>query len=177
MKLLRTEFNEWTGEEHEIVLKDGIEKKIRKNTVVPLKLQFKVNEDGEIVFSYRVKYSSEPPPELKFEEFEDIYENEKWSRTLKSPLKDFFELKDTSSKWIAKYESKNIRLFIRGGYFQLGNDFWIETEKLSRVEEMYLLCKDNIKDSIKEWCDKSCSEFRDERTLKNLPSVSFFILV
>jgi len=33
-----------------------------------------------ILSKYRVKYSSEPPPELKFEEFEDIYENEHWSR-------------------------------------------------------------------------------------------------
>lgn len=140
VETVKSEFNQWTGEEHEIVLKDGIEKKIRKNTVVPLKLQFKVNEDGEIVFSYRVKYSSEPPSELKFEEFEDIYENEHWSRTLKRDYKDSFELKDTNNKWKAVFDFKNIRLLIRGGYFQLGNDFFIETEKLSRVEEMYLLC-------------------------------------
>ena len=38
IETVKTEFNEWTGEEHEIVLKDGTEKKIRKNTVVPLKL-------------------------------------------------------------------------------------------------------------------------------------------
>ena len=104
IETVKSEFNQWTGEEHEIVLKDGIEKKIRKNTVVPLKLQFKVNEDGEIVFSYRVKYSSEPPPELKFEEFEDIYENEHWSRTLKRNYKDSFELKDTNNKWKAVFD-------------------------------------------------------------------------
>jgi hypothetical protein len=170
IETVKVEFDEWTGEEHEIVLKDGIEKQIRKNTVVPLKLQFKINEDGEIVFSYRVKYSSEPPPELKFDEFEDIYENEHWSRTLKRDYKDSFELKDTSNKWKALFDFKNIRLLIRGGYFQLGNDFWIETEKLSRVEEMFLLCKDNIKDSIKEWCENCCSNFRDENTLINIPS-------
>jgi hypothetical protein len=170
VETVKSEFNQWTGEEHEIVLKDGIEKKIRKNTVVPLKVQFKVNEDGEIVFSYRVKYSSEPPPELKFDEFEDIYENEHWSRTLKRDYKDSFELKDTNNKWKAVFDFKNIRLLIRGGYFQLGNDFYIETEKLSRVEGMYLLCTNNISPSIQEWCENCCSEFRNESTLINVPT-------
>ncbi|RZJ56302.1 MAG: hypothetical protein EOO44_00090 [Flavobacterium sp.] len=169
IETVKSEFIQWTGEEHEIVLKDGIEKKIRKNTVVPLKLQFKVNEDGEIVFSYRVKYSSEPPPELKFDEFEDIYENKHWSRTLKRNYKDSFELKDTHNKWKAVFDFKNIRLLIRGGYFQLGNDFFIETEKLSRVEEMYLLCKNNISQSIQNWCENCCSQFRNETTLINVP--------
>ncbi|MBK6450153.1 hypothetical protein [Candidatus Brachybacter algidus] len=86
VETVKSEFNQWTGEEHEVVLKDGTEKKIEKHSC-SLKLQFKVNEDGEIVFSYRVKYSSEPPPELKFDEFEDIYENENWSRTLKEITK------------------------------------------------------------------------------------------
>jgi len=170
IETVKTEFNEWTGEEHEIVLKDGTEKKIRKNTVVPLKLQFKTNEDGEIAISFRAYYTTEPPPELKFDEFDDIYENEKWSRTLRRPFKESFELKDVNNKWKAVFDSKNIRLLIRGGYFQLGSDFWIETEKLSRVEEIYLLCKDNIKDSIKEWCQNCCSDFRDENTLINIPS-------
>ncbi|MER3373319.1 MAG: hypothetical protein RIM83_01625 [Allomuricauda sp.] len=169
IETVKSEFNQWTGEEHEIVLKDGIEKKIRKNTVVPLKLQFKVNEDGEIVFSYRVKYSSEPPPELKFDEFEDIYENEHWSRSLKRNYKDSFELKDTNNKWKAVFDFKNIRLLIRAGYFQLGNDYFIETEKLTRVEEMYLLCTNNISQSIQEWCENCCSEFRNESTLINVP--------
>lgn len=169
IETVKSEFNQWTGEEHEIVLKDGVEKKIRKNTVVPLKLQFKVNEDGEIAFSYRVKYSSEPPPELKFDEFEDIYENEHWSRTLKRNYKDSFELKDTNNKWKAVFDFKNIRMLIRGGYFQLGNDFFVETEKLSRVEEMYLLCTRNISQSIQEWCENCCSEFRNESTLINVP--------
>lgn len=170
IETVKTEFNEWTGEEQETVLKDGTEKNIRKNTVVPLKLQFKINEDGEIDFSFRVKYSTEPPPELKFEEFEDIYENENWSRTLQRNFKESFELKDTVNKWKAIFDFKNIRLLIRGGSFQLGNDFWIETETLSRVEGMYLLCKNDIKDSIKNWCQKSCSAFKDESTLKNIPA-------
>ena len=170
IETVKTEFIEWTGEEHEIVLKDGTELTIRKNTVVPLKLQFKTNEDGEIAISFRVNYTTEPPPELKFEEFDDIYENEKWSRTLHRPFKESFELKDTNNKWKAVFDSKNIRLLIRGGYFQLGNDLWIETEKLSRVEAMYLLCKDNIKDSIKEWCENCCSNYRDENTMINIPA-------
>lgn len=167
---VKKEFNDWTGEEHEIVLKDGTEKNIRKNTVVPLKLQFKIDEDEKIEFSYRVRYSTEPPTDLKFEEFEDIYENENWSRTLRKPYKESFEIKDSFNKWKAVFDFKSIRLLIRGGYFQLGNDFWIETETLSRVESMYLLCKNEIKDSIKEWGERSCSIFRDDSFFSNLPT-------
>jgi hypothetical protein len=169
IETVKSEFNLWTGEEQKIVLKDGIEKTIRTNTVVPLKLQFKINEDGEIAFSYRIKYSSEPPPELKFDEFDDIYENEHWSRTLKKDYNESFELKDNVNKWKAVFDNKEIRLLIRGSYFQLGNDFFIETEKLSRVEEMYLLCTNRISQSIQEWCEFSCSEFKNESTLVNVP--------
>lgn len=159
IETVKSEFNEWSGEKHEIVLKDGVEKKIRKNTVVPIKLQFKIDEDGEINFSYRIKYSTEPPPELKFDGFEDIYENKIWSKTLKRPFKDFFELRDNNNKWIARFESRSIRLFLRGGYYQLSNDFWIETDSLSRVEEMYLLCSSEIEESIKTWIQNSCTSF------------------
>lgn len=169
IETVKVEFNKWTGEEHEIVLKDGVEKTIRKHTVIPLKLQFKINEDDKLDFSFRVKYSTEPPPELKLDEFEDIYENENWSRTLQRDFKESFELKDTHNKWVAKFEFRNIRLFIRGGYYQLGNDFWVETEALSRVEKMYLLCKNDFKKSIKEWCEASCAEYKDESTLQNIP--------
>jgi hypothetical protein len=170
IETVKTEFSKWTGEEHETILKDGIAKTIRRKTVVPLKLQFKINEDGELDFSFRAKYLTEPPPGLRFEEFEDIYENENWSRTLCRPFKESFELRDITNKWIAKFEFRNIRLFIRGGYYQLSNDFWIEIESLSRVEGIFLLCKNSIKDSIKEWCEKSCREFKDYSTLLNLPS-------
>lgn len=170
IETVKSEFEIWTGEEHEIILKDGIEKHIRKQTVVPIKLQFKLNEDGEIDFSFRIKYITEPPPGLKFEEFDDIYENENWSRTFRRQFDEHFELRDPINKWTAKFEFRNMRLFIRGGYFLLGNDFWIETETLSRVEEMYLLCGNDIKNSIKVWGEKNCSHFIDCSTFPNIPA-------
>lgn len=177
IETIKSEFIQWTGEEYEIILKDGKEKNIRKNTIVPLKLQFKLDEEERIDFSFRIKYSTEPPPNLKLGGLEDIYENENWSRTLRIQFSDTIELKDSYNKWIARFEYKNIRLFICGGYFLLGNDFWIETESLSRVEEMYLLCKDEVKESIKEWGVKNCSYFKDCSFYSNLPNgFSFFRL-
>lgn len=170
IETVKTEFNEWTGEEHEIVLKDGTEKKIRKNTIVPIKLQFMINEDGEVDFSFRIKYSTEPPPELKFEEFKDLYANRNWSKTIRKPFKESFELRDTENKWKAIFDFKNVRILIRGGYFQLSNDYWIETETLTRVEGLYLFCKNECKSSIKEWGERFCDEFKDESTLNNIPS-------
>lgn len=168
VETVRSGFNEWTGEEHEVVLKDGVEKTIRKHTIVPIKLQFKINEYCEIDFSFRIKYSTEPPPGLKFGEFDDIYENDKWSRTFRKQIREAFELKDIANKWIAKFEARNLRLFIRGNYFLLSNDFWIETESLIRAEEMFLICRNDIKQSIIEWGENCCKQFKDCSSYENL---------
>jgi len=171
LETVRSEFNEWTGEEHEIILKEGVEKIIRKNTVVPVKLQFKINEDSEVDFSFRVNYATEPPPGLKLGEFDDIYENDKWSRTIRKQFTgSIFELRDIANKWIAKFEFRNIRLFVRGHYFLLSNDFWIEIESLLRAEEMFLLCRNEINASIIAWGEESCVMFKDCSSYPNIPS-------
>lgn len=171
LETVRSEFNEWTGEEHEIILKEGIEKQIRKNTVVPIKLQFKINEDSEIDFSFRINYATEPPPGLKLGEFDDIYENAKWSRTFRKQFTgEVFSLRDFANKWIANFEFRNIRLFVRGHYFLLSNDFWIETQSLLRAEEMFLLCRNEISGSISSWGEESCTEFKDCSAYPNIPS-------
>lgn len=170
IEAVRNEFNNWTGEENEIRLINGIEKSIRKNTVVPIKLQFRINSDEELELSFRLKYLTEPPPDLRFGDISDIYETENWSRTIRLPFSEHFELKDLKNRWIAKFENNNIRLFIRGGYFFLSNDFWVETEDLSRVDEMYLLCKSNLKASIKKWGESSCEHFSEKKDFGNIPS-------
>lgn len=167
--MVKAEFLDWTGEAHDTVLKDGKQREIRKITVVPLKLQFKVSEDGELSFSYRAKYASEPPSSLKLGDFEDIYENENWSRTLTMEFKRSHELKDPINKWKAVFDAKRIHLFITGSYFNLNNRLWIETETLSKTERMYLLCKVEFSHAVLEWGRANCLIFRDESSLKGLP--------
>ncbi|SDJ58826.1 hypothetical protein SAMN04487898_103331 [Pedobacter sp. ok626] len=167
--MVRAEFLKWTGEAHDTVLKDGKQREIRKMTVVPLKLQFKLSEDGELIFSYRAKYASEPPSSLKLGEYEDIYENENWSKTLAVGFSESIVLKDLVNKWKALFDVKRIHFFITGSYFNMNNRFWIETDVLSKTERMYMLCKIGIRDIISGWGRESCQSFREELRFKGLP--------
>ena len=171
LELVKKEFSKWRGEQRVAIVKDGKERTVRKNTIVPLKLQFSTNEDGEISFSYRISYPSPPPPELKFDEFENLYENVYWSRTIRLPFKEHFELKDAVNMWTAKYQQRKIRLFIRAGYYQLSSDFWIEANELSRVEQMYILFTDDIRETITNWIYLSCASYKDStNSFLGLPS-------
>jgi len=169
IEMVKTEFWQWIGEQHQITLKGEVERIIRTQTVVPLKLQFKHNHNGEILFSYRANYQSDPPRDLKLGNFEDIYQNEHWSKTLSLDFSDSRELTDYTNKWKAVSTFREMRLFINGRHFQLGSQFWIETVKLSRIDEMYLLCKNSIRDRVKNWCENGCLEFKDYSALINLP--------
>lgn len=166
---VKLEFNEWTGERHEIVIKDGEEKQIRNDTIVPIKVQFTINDDEHVVFSYRIKYPTEPPIDLALDKFDNIYQTANWSRTLSKQFENAFELRDKQNKWKAVFNDEDIRLLINGSYFQLGSDFWIETEVLSKVEGMYILCKNKIRESIKAWCASSCNLYIDKSNIDNIP--------
>src|SRR5690606_20511652 len=127
-------------------------RKKRNYTVAPLFLQFKVNtNDEEIKFSYRMYSSNDYPEDLKFGEQENLYEINGWSKTLPIGFEESLELKDNFNKWIAKFPDRDVRLFISAGTFQLSNDYWIETGILSKTERMYLLCKNEKQEIIKEW--------------------------
>ncbi|TWI17209.1 hypothetical protein [Sphingobacterium siyangense] len=147
-------YKKWTGETHEeIEEQDGlILKKKRNYTIAPLFLQFKVNRnEEEIKFTYRMYSLNDYPEDLKFGQHENLYEINGWSKTLLFEFKERLELTDNFNKWIAKFPDLDVRLFINAGIFQLSNDFWIETHILSKTEQMYLLCRNNKREIIKEW--------------------------
>jgi hypothetical protein len=170
LEIVKREYNKWSGESHEII-EGGREERTKRNYVPSrLHLQFKLNtNDGIISFSYRLFSSNDYPEDLKFGTITDLYESKGWSRTIRLNFDESFELKDESNKWIAKFPSRDIRLFISASNFQLSSDYWLETDIIKRSDWMYLLCKNEKKESIIDWGRKYCKEFFDESDLENLP--------
>ncbi|MES2429358.1 MAG: hypothetical protein V4556_00395 [Bacteroidota bacterium] len=150
IEIVKREYKKWTGEAHQ---DDEITERITRNyTVAPLFLQFKVNEnDGQIFFSYRTYSSNDYPEDLKFGQYENLYETNGWSKTLNIDFKEPIEIKDDFNKWVARFPQREVRLFVSAGTFQLSSGYWIETEVLSKTDPMFLLCKTEKKQSIIDW--------------------------
>jgi hypothetical protein len=152
----KKEYGKWTGESHRIVLNGAKEITKRNYTICQLLLQLKINETEETIhFSFRMYSSNDYPEDLKFGNLDIIYESRGYSKTLELPEKyssvDSFDLKDSFNYWIAKFPQKDVRLFVSAGNFQLSTGYWIETETLSRTDWMFLLCRNDKKQSILDW--------------------------
>ena len=89
IEIVRREYIKWTGESHQMD-ENGTTQRTRRNyTVVPMILQFKINDnDGIITFSFRIHSTNEFPEELKFNDTEILYETNGWSKTLCCELKE-----------------------------------------------------------------------------------------
>ena len=152
IEIVLREYSKWTGETHEDDADGPTQRTKRNYTVAPLFLQFKVNDnDGVISFSFRIYSQNDYPEDLKFGEHENLYEANSWSKTLNLEFKKTFEIKDDFNKWVARFPEREIRLFVNAGTYQLSTSYWIETESLSRIDQMFLLCKDEKRESILEW--------------------------
>ncbi|MCO5254506.1 MAG: hypothetical protein M9892_09100 [Bacteroidetes bacterium] len=152
IQTIQRQYRKWTGETHEEIEEGTTLRKKRNYTIAPLFLQFKVNtNDEEIKFSYRMYSSNDYPEDLKFDTLENLYEINGWSKTLPLDFTEGLELKDNFNKWIAKFPDRDVRLFVSAGTQQLSNDFWIETDVLSKTDRMYLLCKNGKQKEIEDW--------------------------
>lgn len=152
IEIVNREYKKWTGETHEDE-ESGATQRIKRNyTVAPLFLQFKVNDnDGLISFSFRVYSSNDYPEDLKFADYDNLYEANGWSKTLNLDFKESFELKDEFNKWVARFPDRDVRLFVSAGTYQLSTSYWIETESLSKTDPMFLLCRNRKRESIQKW--------------------------
>lgn len=152
IQTIQRQYRKWTGEAHEEIEEGTTLRKKRNYTVAPLFLQFKVDTNSEeIKFSYRMYSSNDYPEDLKFDEYENLYETSGWSKTIPHKFKEGLEFKDSFNKWIAKFPDRDVRLFVNAGTQQLSNDFWIETDILSKTDRMYLLCKNGREKTIEDW--------------------------
>lgn len=170
IEIVIREYKKWTGETHADEEEGTTQRTKRNYTVAPLFLQFKVNEnDGLIFFSFRTYSQNDYPEDLKFGQYEDLYETNGWSKTLNLDFKESFELKDDFNKWVARFPDRDVRLFVSAGTYQLSTGYWIETESLSRTDPMFLLCRNGKRESILEWGKTFASGNFREEYLKGLP--------
>lgn len=152
IQTIQRQYKKWTGETHEEIEGGATTRKKRNYTIAPLFLQFKINTNDEVIsFSYRMYSSNDYPEDLKFNEHENLYEINGWSKTLPLDFKEGLELEDQFNKWVAKFPIRDLRLFVSAGIFQLSSDFWIETDIISKIERMYLLCKNSQLKLIIDW--------------------------
>jgi len=161
-------YKNWTGESHYY---DETSSRAKRNDIFSrlfLQLQIFSNE-GRIELSFRMKSAIEFADDLTFNGVEIIEEKFGFSKTLNFPYRNTFLLKDDFNKWEARFPGKDIRLFISAGYFQLSNDYWIETDTLSNVHWMYLLCVNSKREKIYEWIKNHCLKFEDESEYADMP--------
>jgi hypothetical protein len=164
------EYSNWTGESHTIDETGSVIKTKRNFIPARVYLQLQIfSNDGRIEFSYRMRSANEFPEDLNFNGIEISEEKSGYSGTLNLPFRETFLLKDDFNKWIAKFEDKDIRLFISAGTLQFSTDYWIETDSLSRANWMYLLCKNSLRERIFNWGKNHCAKFEDETDLENVP--------
>lgn len=150
--IVMREYKNWTGENNR-ECDGGSFSRIKRNyTAVPLFLQFMVNEvDETVTFSFRMFSSNDYPIDLKLCHYDNIYELNGWSKTLGFRFQESLEVKDEFNKWIAKFPDRDVRIFINAGNFQLSTKYWLEVGMLSKTERMFLMCKNQLKDSIINW--------------------------
>lgn len=170
IEITKREYNKWNGESNQLLTAGKTER--LKKLLFPgrIYLQFKINSvAGSIDFSYRTKFNQDYPENLKFEDLKITYEKNGFSQTLPLKYQQSFELLDKPNKWIAKFTKKEIRLFHSAGNLQLSTDYWIETDTISRVDWMFLMCEDQHSESIVKWGNKHCEKFSDESDIEYLP--------
>lgn len=166
----RKEYGKWTGESHSID-ETGATTRTRRNDIsARIYLQFQLfTNAGRIEFSFRLKSANEFPEDLNFNGNEIREEKAGYSKTMNLPFKETFQLRDDFNKWVAKFPDKDVRLFMSAGSLQFSNDYWIETDTLSKAYWMYLLCKNSKREKIFGWLKNHCSKFEDETEYADMP--------
>lgn len=151
LSIVQSEYKKWDGEIEQIEGVDNQKIKIKNDIRLPLYLQFRVNSNEEVEFSYRLYSKKEYPEDLKFDGFENLYERNGWSKTLKLPYKEEFKLIDDYNKWVAVFLAKDIRFFINAAYYQLSNSYWIETQEMNSNQTYCLLSQKKYFEDINTW--------------------------
>ena len=166
----KNEYRKWTGESHSTDENDTTIRTIRNDISSRIYLQFQLfTNTGRIEFSYRIKSANEFPEDLNFSGNDIREEKGGYSKSLILPFKETFQFRDDFNKWVAMFPSKEIRLFISASILQFSSDYWIETDTLSRLSWMYLLCKNSSRQRIYDWLRTQCTDFIDETDYANMP--------
>lgn len=155
LEITQREYRKWDGniisEQESLFNYDG-------STTVRVFLQLRYSKISEsISFSYRIGYQNDFPDDLVLNGHEIYEEMNSFSNTLEKEFNPQFTLQDEFNKWRAIFQEKEIRLFINASYYQLENSYWLETDNLSKVDQMLIMCTANKRQIIENWLRKECS--------------------
>lgn len=160
LEIVRQVYGHWqgeteTGEEEVATSRSGSSpvNRVRKAGIrARLYLSFKVEKStGALKWGCRMYSKNDYPEDLAFYGIACHEVRENWSNQLELGFQEKASLKDVANKWEAVLPEKDLRLFIGGAMLNLNSDYWIETDQMSRVSPMYLLCKSYRKPAIEQW--------------------------
>ncbi len=150
--IIKKEFHKWNGETERKIVTEHSEKTAKGFTVAKICLQLEINYDDEkLKISNRLLSKNEYPENLTFDNLQIAYEINGYSKTAFFDLESSSEFTDENNKWIARFPNSDIHLFVNAGYYQLSSSYYIETENLSIVNPMFLLCRSDLCDEIIKW--------------------------
>lgn len=155
LEITQREYRKWDGniisEQQNLFNYDG-------STTARVFLQLRYSKISEsISFSYRIGCRNDFPDDLVLDGHEIYDEMNAFSNTIGKDFNPQFTLQDKFNKWTAIFHQKEIRLFINASYYQLDNSYWLETDNLSKVDRMLIMCTANKRQIIENWLNKECS--------------------
>ncbi|MDD5361400.1 MAG: hypothetical protein PHN88_04660 [Ignavibacteria bacterium] len=169
--IIKKEFQKWNGETERKIVFEHTEKVAKGYTIAKICFQLKINTINEkIEISNRLFSENEYPDNLIFNDIQVNYEINGFSSTVLFNLDYCHEYTDENNKWIARFPNSEIRLFINAGYYQLSNSYFIETNSLSRVNPMYMLCKEEFNSEILTWGENFMSGDFKKIEFEGIPS-------
>jgi hypothetical protein len=155
IEIVKHSYNNWKGGlelegEQKIYQPDS---RIRKEGIrARLFLAFKLDRSkGEFSWGCRMYSKNDYPEDLTFNELSCFESREYWSNQLELGFLEQSVLKDAANKWEAVLPVKDLRLFIGGANLNLSADYWVETDELSKILPMRLLCKISRRQEVEEW--------------------------
>lgn len=118
-----------------------------------LHLSFSINQrDGTLDWGVRARSQRDYPEDLILDGHpcKDTLRNG-YSNHLPVGFHHKLTLQDKANRWEAALPEKPFRLFIGGVVLGLHSDSWVETDELSRYDQMHLLCDSTRMDKVLAW--------------------------
>lgn len=152
LDIVRSHFESWEGEVIQYQ-EDGYLMKPKSGWIYSVLLSsFELDfSNEELNHSYYLYSKNDFPEDLTLNDQFVTYLSNGFSSAIKVPFDQKIEWRDTDNKWRTTPTKNDIILYSSGMNFGLSADTYIETETMSRLAKMYLMCSSRKRESIEEW--------------------------
>ncbi|WP_288882973.1 hypothetical protein [Pedobacter panaciterrae] len=150
--IVRLEFTNWQGDVIEYDDDDKNDKPRSGWSYGTLLSAFNLTAKNETFHHFYHLFSKNDFPEdLILNDAPVIHMANGFSEKIIESFKQTLEWTDVENKWRATPSKSEILLYISGSYFGLPSDTYVETDKISLVSKMFLLCPIDKRKSIDDW--------------------------